>query len=299
MYTLLGATGNVGGKIADILIKKGEKVRLVARSGERLRKLVGPNSHAFAGDITDPEFLVKAFTGSDAVFTLIPPNVRASDFMAYARTVSESIARALDTTKVKYVVNLSSWGADLTEGTGPILGLHNNEERLNRIKGLNVLHLRPANFMENSLMSIELIRSRGVNGSAARGDLKFPMIAAKDVAEIAADRLLKCDFSGSSLQALLGQRDLSMIEATTIIGKKIGSPDLRYVMLSYDDAEKAFLAAGLSSDMSKKYVQMAKALNDGRLYGTVKRSTANTTSTSFEQFCDEVFVPLYMQKKAA
>ncbi len=91
MFTLLGATGNVGGKIADILIKKGKKVRLVARSGERLRKLVGPNSQAFAGDITNTDFLAKALTGSDAVFTLIPPNVRASDFMAYARTVSESL----------------------------------------------------------------------------------------------------------------------------------------------------------------------------------------------------------------
>jgi uncharacterized protein YbjT (DUF2867 family) len=60
MYTILGATGNVGRKIADILIKKGEKVRLLSRSVDKLRSIVGPNAQAFAGDAKDAEFLAKA-----------------------------------------------------------------------------------------------------------------------------------------------------------------------------------------------------------------------------------------------
>ena len=105
MITILGATGNVGRKIADNLIKKDEKVRLVARSRDQLRGMVTKEAQALAGDILDTEFLVKAFSGADAVFTLIPPHLKADNFIAHANKVGESIARALEIAKIEYVVN--------------------------------------------------------------------------------------------------------------------------------------------------------------------------------------------------
>lgn len=298
MITILGATGHVGSKIADILIKKGEPVRLVARSADRLRPLADKQSEVFAGDALDTDFLVSAFSGADAVFTLVPPNKKAEKFMSYADAMGESIARALEIAKVKYVVNLSSVGADLPEGTGPIVGLHHQETRLNRIKGLNVLHLRPATFMENILMNIDLIKTRGVTGNSIRGDLKFPMIATRDIAAYAAEHLVRRDFTGSLVHYLLGQRDLSLIEATEIIGRKISKPGLAYVMFPYDEAEKSLVAMGLSPDVSRVYVEMSRAFNDG-LIKYEERSAENTTPTTFEEFCDAVFVPLFTQKKAA
>lgn len=298
MIAIVGATGNVGGKIADILIKKGEPVRLIARSSDRLRPLVGKGAAAFAGDANNTEFLANAFKDVDAVFTLIPPNPSAADFMQYADKIGESIARALEIAKVKYVVNLSSIGAELSKGTGPIKGLHNMEERLNRIKGLNVLHLRASYFMENLFWSIDLIKSRGIVGNAMRGDLKIPMIAARDIATYVADRLVKCDFKGSTVQYLKGPHDLSLVEATGIIGRKINKPGLSYVMFPYDEAEKGMVAVGLSPDMSRTYIEMTKAFNEGliKIEGGTK---VYATTTSFEVFCNEVFVPVYTQKKAA
>jgi uncharacterized protein YbjT (DUF2867 family) len=298
MITILGATGHVGGKIADILIKKGEKVRLVARSAERLRPFVGKQAQALAGDALDTEFLVKAFKDTDSVFTLIPPNFKTEKFLNYADKIGESIARALEIARVKYVVNLSSTGAELPDGTGPIVGLNHMEKRLNGVTGLNVLHIRAGFFMENLMSNIDLIRSKGINGGAGRGDLKLPMIATNDIAAYAAEHLVKKDFAGSSVRYLLGQRDLSMIEATEIIGRKINKPDLVYVMFPYDEAEKGMIAAGLSPDMSRLYVEMNRAFNEGRIKAE-KRTTENTAPTSFETFCEEVFVPAYSQRKAA
>ena len=297
MITIVGATGNVGGKIADILIRTGERVRLTARSSDRLRSFVGKNAVAYAGDAMNAEFLVKAFRASDAVFTLIPPDPRVVRFLQYANKIGESIARALEIAKVKYVVNLSSYGAELPEGTGPIVGLHNMEERLNRIKGLNVLHLRASYFMENLLSSIDLIKSNGMIGNAIRGDFKIPFIATRDIAVYAADHLVKRDFSGVTVQYLRGPRDLSMIEATEIIGRRIGKPGMSYVMVPYNDAEKGLVARGLSPDMSRTYIEMSKAFNESK----IKRERAKefVTKTSFETFCDEVFVPAYTQKKVA
>jgi uncharacterized protein YbjT (DUF2867 family) len=205
-----------------------------------------------AGDGLNAEFLAQAFKGASAVFTLIPPNLRPTDFLAYADAMGESIVAAVRKAGVTHVVNLSSIGAELSEGTGPIVGLHRQEERLNAVPGLNVLHLRAAYFMENLLMNIGLIRSRGIAGSATRGDGLFPMIATKDIAAAAADHLVKRDFTGSSVKSLLGQRDLSLIEATAVIGKKIGKPGLSY---EFTMRRERLVAAGLSADMSRLYVE--------------------------------------------
>lgn len=297
MYTILGATGNVGRKISEMLIRKGEKVRLVARSADRLRPFVGKQAEAFAGDAMNAEFLVKAFSGADAVFTMLPKNMNADNGIAYADKIGMSIARALTLAKIKYVVNLSSVGAELSRDTGPIIGLHRQEERLNKIRGLNVMHLRAAFFMENLLMNVDMIKSRGISGTAIRGDIKLPMIATKDISAYAAERLAKRDFSGSSVRYLLGQRDLSMIDATEIIGRKINNPALVYIMIPYDEAEKGLMSTGLSADVSRLYVEMAKAFNDGRIIAN--RTAESTTPTSFEVFCDDVFVPKFMPAKAA
>lgn len=294
--TILGATGNVGSKIADILQKKGEKVRVVARTADRLRPFMSSGGEVFDGDILDTEFLVKAFKGSDAVFTLIPPNYGAYDVLAYQSAVGESIAKAIGDAGVRYVVNLSSVGGELEKGTGPIVGLHNLEERLKRIKGLNVLNLRAAYFMENLLMNVHLIKSQGIMGSAMRGEVKFPMIATKDIARVAADYLLKREFKGTSVKYALGQRDVSMAEAAAIIGKKINKTDLKYVQFSYEDAEKGFVAAGLSPDMGRLYIEMIRAFNDMKV--TVVRTKENTTPTTIEEFA-ETFASIYGEAKAA
>lgn len=299
MIAILGATGNVGGKVAAFLASKNEPVRLIARSGDRLRGLAGKSVMPLAGDMGNTDFLVRSLAGVDAVFTLIPPNPTAPDFMRYADSIGESIARAVEISGVRHVVSLSSVGADLDDKlTGPIKGLHHMEKRLNRIKGLNVIHLRAAYFMENLLMNIGLINAKGIAGSAIRGDIRFPMIAAKDIAGHAAGRLAKRDFIGSSVHYLLGERDLSLSEATAIIGEKIAKPGLQYVTFPYDEAEKAMISMGLSPDMSRTYVEMARAFNDGTIKAE-ERSRENTTPTSIEAFCDEVFVPAFKTRKAA
>jgi len=298
MIVILGATGKVGSKIAALLTKKSEPIRLISRSADRLRLMAGRNVTIFPGDANDTKFLIKAFTGADAVFTMIPPNPTVPEFLRYADAIGESIVRALKAASVKHVVNLSSVGAEVSSATGPINGLHNMEVRLNSIKGLNVMHIRAAYFMENLLMNVDLIRSKGITGSAVRGDLAIPMIASKDIATFAAEHLAKRDFTGTSVRYLLGQRDVTMNEASGIIGRKIAKPGLPYVAFSYEDAEKGMIAMGLSPDMSRNYVDMSRAFNE-ELIKAEMRTKENTTPTSIELFCDEVFVPAFAQKKAA
>src|SRR3989338_1807121 len=111
------------------------------------------------------------------------------------------------------------------------------EQKFNRIAGLNVLHLRPTYFMENLFGQIETIKNMGIMGTPVKGNLRFPMVATRDIAEAAAKRLLALDFRGSSVQYVLGSRDVTYNEVAKVIGK----PDLHYVEFPYEDAKKAMM----------------------------------------------------------
>ena len=295
MITLLGATGNVGSKIAGILLRENQRVRVISRSFDKAKSFRRLGAEVYVGDAADSSFLTNAFTGSDGVFTLLPPDFKSTDYLSLQDRVGESIAGALRASGVKFVVNLSSTGADLADGNGPIKGLHKQEERLNALD-LNVLHLRPVYFMENLLMNIDLIRTMGIMGSALKGDLRMPMIATRDIAAAAADALIKRNFPGKRVRDLLGQRDLTMDETAKIIGKKIGKSDLKYVAFSYDDALKGMVGAGLSENVSRLYLEMSKGMNDGLFGGTkIRRTPDNTTATPVEEFAD-VFAEAYRSK---
>jgi len=291
-YVITGATGHIGHRIAETLLESGAKVKVVGRNVEKLEPLVKKGAKAFMGTLGDVEFLSKVLHGADAVFTMIPPDLHTESVRAEQTRIGISIAEAVRLSSVKWVVNLSSQGAHLLAGTGPIAGLHEQEERINGIPLLNVVHLRPAFFMENLESTISLIKTQGIMGTPLRGDLKIPVIATRDIAHAASEYLSELRFTGKSVCDLLGHRDLSMIEMTEIIGKAIAKPDLQYVQFSYEAARLAMLGMGMSADMVRVFIEMYQALNEGRLMQGVVRTIENTTKTPFENFAVE-FAHLY------
>lgn len=294
MYVITGATGNIGRVIAEKLLSQGKKVRAIARDRARLKPLEDRGAEIMPGSLNDPDFLARAFDGATAVFAMIPPDITPTDVRKYQDTIGEAIVAALRKTKVPYVVHLSSIGAQVPEGTGPIAGLHRQEERLNQLNDTNVLHLRPASFMENFLHSIPMIKGMNINGSPMRGDLPIPMIATKDIGSYAAERLSNLDFRGKTISDLLGPRDVSQTEATGILGKAIGKPELPYIQFGYDDAIQGMVQAGISPDVAKSYAEMGQAVNEG-LIPPVKRTPQNTTPTTMEEFAKNVFAPAYQR----
>ena len=292
MYVITGATGRTGKSIAETLLAKGKKVRVIGRSAERLQPLVDKGAEFFVGSVEDASAMTQAFNEASAVYAMIPPNYTAENFRAYQNRVSEALATAITNTHVQCVVNLSSVGAHLSERVGPITGLYDQEQRLNQLKGVHVVHLRPGFFMENLLWNIDLIKKMGINGSPLKSDPPIPMIATKDIAAEATRLLLDLKFTGKSTRELLGQRDISMAEATRIIGKTIGKPDLNYLQFPYEDAEKAMVGMGLSPDMARSFNEMYSSFNEGVVRPTEKRSAKNTTPTSFEEFV-QLFAAVY------
>src|ERR1700676_4290348 len=191
MHVILGASGNTGSIIANSLLAEGRKVRVMGRDAGRLQRFVDKGAEAFTANLSNAAALTKAFSGARAAYLMLPPAKSREE----QERNSDAIAKAVREAGVRYAVHLSSYGAQVAEGAGPVSGLHSSEQKLNAIEGLNVLHLRAAYFMENNLAAIGMIHGMGLVGNALRPDLKIPMAGTRDVGDYAAHRLLPLDFS--------------------------------------------------------------------------------------------------------
>jgi uncharacterized protein YbjT (DUF2867 family) len=286
----MGAAGNVGGKVADLLLRRNEEIRVF----EHVRKLDGftrRGAEVVHGDAIDVDDLGALFAGADAAFVLLPENVADPRFAATRSAISGSLAQALREQAVADVVGLSAVGADRPDAAGPPAGLHEYERRLFELEHTNVLVLRPTSYMDYLLASLPLIESQAINGSAIDGDLRFPMIATRDVAYEAAERLVRRDFPGHHARLLLGPEDVSMREATRALGSRLGRPELPYVEFPPDDMTGALVAAGWSREAASLLVEMQLALNEGRFFSDVHRTAETTTPTRLEEFLTEALAP--------
>ncbi|MBN6040119.1 NAD(P)H-binding protein [Amycolatopsis sp. 195334CR] len=286
--TVLGATGNTGGKIAELLLAAGESVRAVGRSAEKLAPLAAAGAELAVGDVGDPDFLTEAFRGADAVYTLLHTGPEVEDYFTEQDRKGEAIVEAVRRTGVRYVVSLSSVGAERPAGTGFIVSLHTQEQRLRSLENTSVLLLRPGAFFENFHAAVGLIKQAGMYADSVAPDAKIPMIAARDIAEVAAEALRKRDWTGVVVRELLGERDLSYAEATRILGEALGLPELPYVPMPGAEMAEALRQAGFSATAARLQVEMTAAFSDGTVAATGERTAANTTPTRFEDFVPEL-----------
>src|ERR1700719_2031225 len=295
MIVVTGATGRTGRAATEALLAKGEKVRLVGRDAKKMTPFVELGAELFVGNVEDVVSMTEAFNGASAVYLVLPEDDSQQDLRAHQERVSDSYAAAITNAHVRFVVNLSSIGAQHAKNTGPIVGLHNQEQKLDRVAGLNVLHLRAAYFMENLFMSIASLRSTGTLPGGLRADAAMPWISTKDIGEYAASRLAARDFSGSSVQELHGQRDISMQEAASIVGSAIGKPSLAYVHVPSTVLGQVIIEMGLPKKTAELLIEMWDGANAGLIVPQEVRSAKNTTPTTLESFVTKVFAPAYLQ----
>jgi len=298
MYVVIGATGHTGNMVAEKLLSKREKVRAVGRDEKRLEPLQQKGAETFVGDVTDGNAMARAFSGAEAAYIMVPPNLSSPNVRGYQERVNESLAAALENNRVRHAVVLSSIGADKSDRTGPVVGLHTLEQKLEAIPGLNVLSLRAGYFMENLLPQVGVIQSLGHIAGPIRSDLALALIATRDIGAFAAEALARRDFQGKQRRELLGARDISYAQIAKVIGAAIAKTDLTYQQLPAAQLKPALTQMGMSPNMADLLLEMSEALNSGYMRPLEPRSAQNTTPTAIETFIAEVFVPAFRAKAA-
>lgn len=291
MIFVMGATGKVGSKIVSHLLAHGKPVRCFARHFGDKKPL--PGAEFFQGDANSVSDLISAMRGCVAGFVMIPSNTKAEDARYFQNKLGEAIADAIEESRLHKIVNLSSLGADFESGTGPILGLHDQEERLGELESTDIVHLRPTVFMENLQEHIQTIITMNKVYGVIPAHVKVPMIATKDIAARAAYLLMHPTFKGHSVEHLLGERDLTYPEAVAAIGNAIGKPDLEYVEIPRHELRNYLIGSGMTEDWADAYMELNDAIANGSIRFSVKRDQQNTTATSIENYSENYFSRAY------
>lgn len=292
MIVIFGATGKTGGEAARQLLEAKRQVRAVGRDRKKLQSFVERGAEAEEADLQQSDAVARALEGAESAYVLIPPNFVDPDFRGYQRTVTESLCKAIESSRCRKVVLLSSMGAEHGEGTGPILGLHELEGRLNEVAGLDVLAIRAGYFMENFLSNVSMIQSMGILGAPAPAEAPLTLTASADIGRYAARRLAAKDFRGFEVVNVMGPLPVTFAEATKTIGMAIGKPDLHFVQFGYEDAKQGMIASGFPEQMASLYVEMYR----GAAQGLLRPETGTPlehTSTTFAEFVKQRFEPAF------
>ena len=290
-YTLIGSLGNITKPLASTLIAAGHEVTIVSSNKDKQGAITALGARAAIGKIEDAAFLGKAFTGADAVYTMIPPIPNPTNWKEEIRSKAVNFVAAIRAAGVKKVVNLSSVGAHMPEGCGPVSGLHFAELELNALSGVDIKHLRPGYFYTNLFHSVGMIKHAGFLGNNFGGDVVLPLTHPIDIAAVAAEELLSLSFTGKSIRYIVSNERTSK-DIAAVLGAAIGKPDLAYVEFTDEDALKGAIQAGLPEEISRNYMEMGNALRTGQMIADYKKHPGQQGKTKLEDFAKE-FAAVY------
>lgn len=259
MFAIMGSTGNVGGAALRALLKDGQKVRGITR---RPALLANTGAETVTAGAKDTEALAEAFAGADGVFVMLPPPVTEPDIFAASRAAIDAIGTALRRAKPAHVVALSSEGAQLPSGTGPVVTLHELEAELART-GLPTTILRPTYFMENWAAVLPAAAEAGILPSSRLPlETPGPMVATADIGAVVAQSLRDGAPNSTRVINILGPQDYSGVDAAAILSTHLGRP-VAPVPMDGPASRAALLEAGLSESYADALVELYDAINSG------------------------------------
>ena len=262
--TLTGSLGNISKPLAKQLIAAGHQVTIISSNADKKNEIEQLGATAAIGLITDVDFLSEAFSGADAIYTMVPPNFGATNYRQYVGSIGQNYAEAIRRSGVTRVVNLSSIGAHIDGGTGPISGVHDAEITLNKLDGVSIKHIRAPFFYINFYSNIDMIKHMGFLGSNYDSDTRLVMVHPEDIAAAVAEELQK-SFTAKSVRYLVSD-DRTTGEVAAILGNAIGKPDLQWVEFTDEQAYDGMLQGGLPPEIARNFVEMGTAVRSGVLW---------------------------------
>ena len=262
MFVIAGVSGHVGGVAARELLAGKQPVKVIVRDAAKGKEWTERGAEIAVGSLEDAAFLAGALKGATGFFTLLPPSYTAKDFYAYQRSTADAIASAVKTSGVPHVVLLSSVGADLDAGNGPIKGLCYFENKL-RAAGTKLTALRAAYFQENIGNSVSPARDQGIfpNFVPSR-DYPMPQIATRDIGvEVA--KALRSPPAKSEVIDLMGPQ-YTVNQVAAKLGEAVGKK-LQIVDIPKDQHVSAMVQTGLPQPVAEAFAEMYDGFATGRI----------------------------------
>lgn len=287
-YVLTGGAGHITKPAAEKLLAAGHEVILISRNADNAKELIAKGAKVAEGSVEDAAFITKTLAGADAVYLMIPPNFSPEGgWRTYQNKVADHYISAIQANNIKKVVVLSSVGAHMGNGAGPVDGLADFEKKLATLTGVDVKLLRPSYFMYNLFGMIPLIKGMNIMGSNFGGtDEKLVLVHTNDIAEVVAEELLKLDFTGQTVRYIAGD-ERNTNEIAEVLNTAIGKPGIPWVVFSDEQAMGGMLQSGLPETLAQGYTDLGKALRTGEAQADYWKHKPVLSKTKLEDFAKE------------
>ena len=186
MILVAGATGQLGGLIAQTLLTKGFPVRVLVRNGSAHDALVTAGAEAVTGDLKDPGSLAAACDGVDTVVTTANSSARggADTVDSVDRLGNRNLIEAAGSAGVGRFIFVSNLGAS-PDSPNPFMAAKGETEQLLRGSTMSWTIIQPNLFMDKLpvlVVGIPALSGQPVTlvGEGRRG---HSLVAMRDVAQ--------------------------------------------------------------------------------------------------------------------
>ena len=259
MFAVMGITGNVGGAIANTLLKHGKQVRGIVRDEAKAQAWKDKGVELVVANYDDS--LIAAFAGVEGVFAMIPPNLIPEPGFPDSIARMAAIKKAVAAAQPPRAVFLSSIGSEKTSGLGLITTTHILEEQLGNT-GVPSAFLRAGSFMENILHSIPAARATGQYFAFYQPlEHPYPLIATDDIGRIGAETLLQ-SWQGNRFIEISGPTYYSSNDVAVALGEALGRP-ITAVAVPRATWVETLAQNGIPADLSGNYIEMLDSFNSG------------------------------------
>ncbi|WP_026729611.1 NAD(P)H-binding protein [Flavobacterium denitrificans] len=284
--TISGSLGNVSKPLVQKLVASGHEVTVISSNSDKSQTIEALGAKSAIGSMTDASFLEKAFTGADAVYVMTPPNMGGASILTNMRTAGQAFAEAIQKSGVKRVVMLSSIGADLPTGTGPIAGLYNIEKIYQELENVAITFVRAGFFYTNFYHDVPMIKGAGIIGSNFPASTVIPYVHPNDIAIAVAEELEKTS-SGKNVRYIVSDvRKPS--DVAKVLGDAIGKPELPWIEFTDEQALNGMAQAGLPEEIAGLYTEMGTGLRSGAIAEDfLKNKTSIDGKIKLEDFAKE------------
>ncbi|MBC7571598.1 MAG: NAD(P)H-binding protein [Spirosoma sp.] len=291
-YVVTGSLGHTGKPITEGLLNAGHTVTVITSKAENAAAIEALGAKSAVGDVLDTDFLKEAFAGADAAYLIIPANWGVTDWRAFQNRIADNYVAAIQANDIRFAVLLSSVGAHLGNGAGPVDGLHDAEQKLTRVPGLNSKFLRPSYFMYNLFSMIGMVKGMGMMGSNF-GDGTVVLTHTNDIADVAIEELLNLNFTGTQVRYIAGD-ERTGAEIAAVLGAAVGKPETPWVVFSDEQNRQGMLQAGLSNEIATQYTQLGAAMRDGTMQEDFfANRPAQYGKIKIEEFANNEFAPAF------
>lgn len=293
---ITGSLGNISKPLTQQLTAKGHNVTVISSKPDKTEAIEALGATAAIGSLEDVRFLTETFKGADVAYCMTSPNYyydQSLEPVSYTRNLGRCYAQAILASGIKRVVHLSSFGAELTEGTGFILGAHEVEKIFTGLpQEVLVTTMRPTSFYYNLLGFIPQIKSSGAIAANYGADDLLSLVSPLDIADAVAEEIERPTTSGKV--RYVASEELTGNEMARILGRAIGKPNLKWNLISDQEMLQQAQLAGLSPHNASLLTEMYSSLHSGKLAEDYNKHKPKMGRVKLRDFAKE-FAAVYHQ----